>query len=88
MKIIRPLVPVPYRDSFIFTPSALLTQKMNTLPAPAGECRDSDLTSVEGSSAPVQHLLEQMAKHCRCAGRDNLFVQTSSQEVWFSSSTM
>ena len=41
----RPLVPVTTDcdDLFKFTPAALLTQKMNIVPAPADEFGDSDL---------------------------------------------
>ena len=52
----RPLLPVSMDpdDSFILTPAALLTQKMNIVPAPAGEFGVADLYKAQWRQ--VQHL--------------------------------
>ena len=52
----RPLVPVSTdpNDPFLLTPAALLTQKVNILPAPAGEYGGSDLFKQQWRQ--VQHL--------------------------------
>ena len=52
----RPLVPMTADpdDLFILTPAALLTEKVNNVPAPAGEFEDSDLYKHQWRQ--VQHL--------------------------------
>ncbi len=61
----RPLVPVTTDpdESFILTPSVLLTQKVNSVAAPAGEFGAADLYKCQwASSTPFQHILGQMAE--------------------------
>lgn len=50
----RPLVPDDLDDSFILTPAALLTQKVNIVLAPAGKFGASDLYKSQWRQ--VQHL--------------------------------